>query len=139
MASGNGSSTSRATGGRYDELSATHLHVDRSAVRFLEADQAMIEKAAVQRLRANQAELNQSNAAFVSFEQGTLRQSNAGIIIGKSVACDEVRTAVLISPVVRGEVHTWLDMRSAVAIGVGMVLGKVLIAGARGVVRRIAP
>ena len=136
MAFENGSSTSRAANGRYDELSATHLHVDRSAVRSLEANQAMLEKAAVQRLRASQAELNQSSAMFVSFDQGTLRQSNAAVVVGKSVACDEVRTAVLVSPVVRGEVHTWLDMRSAVAIGVGMVLGKALLAGARALVRR---
>ena len=136
MAFENGSSTSRVSNGRYDELSATHLHVERSAVRSLEADQAMLEKAAVQRLRSSQAELNQSSAMFVSFDQGTLRQSTAAVVVGKSVACDQVNTAVLISPVVRGEVHTWLDMRSAVAIGVGMVLGKALLAGARALVRR---
>jgi len=52
------------------------------------------------------------------------------------VAVDEVHTGILISPVVRGDVHTWLDMRSAVAIGFGMVLGKAVLAGVRALVRR---
>ena len=136
MAHENGSATSHAAGGRFDELSATHLTVERSAVRFLEADQAMVERAAVQRMKARQVEFNQGAIGFASFEQGTVRQSTVGVVVAKSVACDEVRTAVLISPVVRGDVHTWLDMRSAVAIGVGMVLGKTLIAGVRALARR---
>lgn len=132
----NGAATSHATSGRFDKLSATHMQVERSAVRFLEADQAMVDKAAIQRLKARQVELNQGAVGFAAFDQGTIRQSNVGVVVAKSVACDEVRTAVLVSPVVRGEVHTWLDMRSAVAIGVGLVLGKALIAGARAMARR---
>jgi hypothetical protein len=136
MASGNGSSTSHATGERLDEITATRIIVDRSAVRSLDATEADVERAAVQRLRAGNATITQSAIAFASMEQGTLRQSTAGAVIARSVACDEVRTGVLISPVVRGDVHTWLDMRSAVAIGVGMVLGKTLLAGARSLAQR---
>ena len=70
------------------------------------------------------------------FENGTMRQGSAGVIAGKSVALDEVHTGILIAPVVRGDVHTWLDMRSAVAIGFGMVMGKAVLAGVRALVRR---
>jgi hypothetical protein len=137
MAYGNGSSTSNFSGERLDELTVTSATIDRSAVRFLETDEAQLERAAVQRLRAGQAHFTNSAIAFARFEQGTLRQSNAAIVVARSVACDEVHTAILASPVVRGDVHTWLDLRSAVAIGFGMVLGKAAIAGVRALVRRI--
>jgi uncharacterized protein (DUF1810 family) len=138
MAYGNGSSTSKISGDRVDELAATTITIDRSAVRFVEAEQAQVERAAVQRLRAGQANISESAVAFARFEQGTLRQTKAGIVVARSVACDEVHTAILASPVVRGDVHTWLDLRSAVAIGFGMVLGKAAIAGVRALVRRIS-
>ncbi len=136
MGYGNGSSTSHISGDRVDELAATHISVDRSAVRFVDADQAQLERAAVHRLRAKQATITQSTVAFASFEQGTLRQTKAGVVVARSIACDEVHTAILASPVVRGDVHTWLDLRSAVAIGFGMVLGKAAIAGVRALARR---
>lgn len=128
---GNGSSASKLAGDRVDSLAATHVTIDRSAVRSVEAGQAQLERAAVQRLRASQASVDHSAVAIASFDQGTIRQSNVGAVVAKSVACDEVRTFVLASPVVRGEVHTWLDLRAAVAIGLGMALGKVLLTAIR--------
>lgn len=101
---------------------STHVGLDRSAIRRVAADQVDAEKSAI---------------GVASFERGTIRQSSAGVIIGKSVAVDQVKTGVLIAPVVRGDVHTLLDMRSAVAIGFGMVLGKVLLGVIRGAVRRV--
>ncbi len=103
----------------------------------MDADQAQMERAAVNRLRAGQATLDKSAIAIATFDQGTIRQSSAGVIVARSVACDQVRTGILAAPVVRGEVHTWLDLRSAVAIGFGMVLGKVAIGGVRALVRRV--
>ncbi len=136
MAHSNGSSTAHVSGDRMDTVAATHVTVNRSAVRSVDADQARLEQAAVQRLRATQATLDHSAVFVASLEQGTLRQSNAGIVVARSLACDEVHTVILASPVVRGEVHTWLDLRSAVAIGVGMVLGRAAIAGVRALARR---
>lgn len=135
MTHDNGSGTTH-TGNRYDNLSAAHMTVERSAVRSIEADQAMVERSAVQRLRARQVDFRQGGIGIASFDQGTIRQGTAGAVVARSVACDEVRTGILVSPVVRGEVHTWLDMRSAVAIGAGMVLGKALLAGGRALARR---
>lgn len=133
--SNNGAGSSTANG-RLGQVEGTHVHVERSAVRMVDASQARLEQAAVQRLRAGEATVQRSAVAYARFEQGTVRQSTAGIVAAKSVACDEVRTLVLASPVVRGEVHTWLDLRSAVAIGVGMALGRVAIAGVRALARR---
>ncbi|MCC7365241.1 MAG: hypothetical protein IT303_12805 [Dehalococcoidia bacterium] len=134
----NGSSSSSMTEDRLDEITATHVTVDRSAVRNLNADLAQLEKAAVGRLRAGEANVNQGTVGIAAFETGTLRQSAAGVVVAKSVACDEVRTAVLVSPVVRGDVHTWLDLRTAFAIGLGIALGRALLAGARALGRRAA-
>ena len=136
MASANGSSTTHFERRRVAELNATHAEVTNSAVRYLDADQARLERAAAHRVRAKQVEVVNSVIGFGTFDQGTIRQSNAGIVIGRSVALDEVHVGILASPVVRGDVHTWLDLRSAVAIGVGMVLGKAAIAAVRALARR---
>jgi hypothetical protein len=105
-----------------EEVTATtHLSLDKSALRRVDADEVDISKSFV---------------GYASLDRGTVRQGSAGIIAGRSIAVDEVHTGILISPVVRGDVHTWLDMRSAVAIGFGMVMGKALLAAVRALVRR---
>jgi len=114
--------TASAGQSRVEEVSGTRLSLDRSAIRRIEADEVEISRSAV---------------GVASFGRGTLRQSSAGVVAGRSVAMDEVRTGILIAPVVRGDVHTLLDMRSAVAIGFGMVLGRVFLAGIRAVFRRV--
>lgn len=106
---------------RVEELSASQVVVERSAVRSLQADHASFDRSVVGSARV---------------QYGTIRQSNSGIVVGRSLACDQVRAGILVSPVVRGEVHTWLDLRTAVAIGFGMALGQALIAMLRALGRR---
>jgi hypothetical protein len=108
--------------GRVEEVTTTRFSLDKSAVRRVEADEV---------------DISRSFVGYARFEHGTMRQGSAGVIAGRSVAVDEVRTGILISPVVRGDVHTWLDMRSAVAIGFGMVLGKALLSALRALARRL--
>ena len=122
MARENGTGTPEFTAERLEEYAARRVSLDRSAVRSINADEVELTKSAV---------------AFAKFEHGTIRQGTAGIVIGRSVAMDEVKTGILISPVVRGDVHTLLDMRSAVAIGFGMVLGRALLGGVRALARRV--
>lgn len=97
-----------------------------------------LDKSAVRSLHASELDTSKSAIGIAKFENGTIRQGTAGIVIGRSIAVDEVHTGILVAPVVRGDVHTWLDMRSAVAIGFGMVLGKAFLAGARALVRRVS-
>ncbi len=124
MANENGTGAAAYDGERVEEITTTsHFSLDKSAVRHVEADEM---------------DISRSFVGFARFEHGTIRQGSAGVVAGRSVAVDEVRTTVLIAPVVRGDVHTWLDMRSALAIGVGMVLGKAILSGARALARRIA-
>ncbi|MCA9823633.1 MAG: hypothetical protein R3B97_09830 [Dehalococcoidia bacterium] len=101
-----------------------------------DADTALLERAAVRRLHAREFTVERSLVGVMRAERATLTESNAAVVIARSLACDEVHAGILVSPVVRGEVHTWLDMRSAIAIGLGMALGRGLIAGARGLGRR---
>lgn len=136
MATNNGASTSTLSGSRQEELTATHIEVDKSAIKALDAEQASFDKSALQRVRAAQATFDRSAVGFATFEQGTMNNSNAGVVLARNVEANEVRTFVLASPVVRGTVHTWLDLRSAVAIGFGMVLGKLAISAVRGLARR---
>lgn len=121
MAQRNGTEASHGEEHVEEITTSTHFNLDKSAVRSVVADEVDISKSFV---------------GFARFENGTMRQGSAGVIAGKSIAVDEVRTGILISPVVRGDVHTWLDMRSAVAIGFGMVMGKALLAGVRALARR---
>jgi len=98
-----------------------------------------IDRSAIRRVTAEQVEISRSAVGVATFDRGTIRQSDTGMIVGRSVAVDEVRVGVLISPVVRGEVHTLLDMRSAVAIGFGMVLGKLAVSAVRVLARKLLP
>lgn len=99
-------------------------------------DTALLERAAVRRLHARELNVERSFVGVARADRATLAGSNAAVVVARSLACDEVHTAVLIAPVVRGEVHTLLDIRSAIAIGLGMALGRGLIAGARALGRR---
>ncbi len=121
MAHRNGTAAKRMDESVEEVTATTHLSLDKSALRRVDADEVDISKSFV---------------GYASLDRGTVRQGSAGIIAGRSIAVDEVHTGILISPVVRGDVHTWLDMRSAVAIGFGMVMGKALLAAVRALVRR---
>lgn len=137
MASSNGSSTSYVSGQKVNDLTATEVNIDRSAVRSIDADTVRLERAAVQRIHANQATIEGSTVGYARIDQATIRQGVAGAVVARSVACDEVHTGILVSPVVRGDVHTLLDIRSAIAVGVGIVLGKTILSAVRALGRRL--
>lgn len=115
---------------------AAHLVIERSAVGSVEADEVRLEQAAAQRLNAGRASLDRSVVVVAAARRATIRQSAAGVVVARSVACDEVHVGFLAAPVVRGDVYTWFDLRTAFAIGLGMAFGKALIAGSRALVRR---
>lgn len=119
--------SSSINGARREHIEAAHVSVGRSAVHTVDADEATLENAAVRRLKAGHATIAQSTVGAASFERGTISHSNVGIVAGGSVACEDVRTLVLASPVVRGDVHTLVDLRTAVALGFGMAMGKALL------------
>ena len=108
----------------------------RALRRPADGDVAHLERAAVQRFRAGNATVDRSGVGVAIIGQGTLQRSAAGVVFARSLACDEVRTGILAAPVVRGEVHTWLDLRTAFALGLGMALGHALIGLARDFSRR---
>jgi hypothetical protein len=115
---------SRISGGRMHRLRANRIDASQAAVGSVESEVARLERAAVRRLHATRAHVERSAVGVLSIGQGTLQKSTAGVVMAKSLAADEVRVGVLIAPVVRGEVHTLFDMRSAVAVGVGIALGR---------------
>jgi hypothetical protein len=140
MAHSNGFSAAHETSERSEHVSVTHASIGKTNVHTVEADRARVERAAVRRFRALHATVDHSTIAFATIEQqATIRQSTAGVIIGNSIACDEVRTVVLASPVVRGEVHTLIDLRTAFALGLGMALGTWMLGVVRGAGRRRHP
>jgi hypothetical protein len=122
-----GASYSHVSGGRMRRLRATRVDASQAAVGSVESEVARLERAAVRRLRATRAHVERSAIGVLNIGQGTLQKSNAGVVVAKSLAADEVRVGILVAPVVRGEVHTLFDMRSAVAVGVGIALGRSLL------------
>ena len=102
-----------------------------------EGDVVRLERAAVQRFRAGQATFERSSVGIATFDRGTIRQSAAGVVVARSLAADQARVGILVSPIVRGEVHTLVDMRSAVALGFGMALGTVVLSTLRAGLRRL--
>ncbi len=132
------SSHERVEGQRIEWYSTEAADIDRSAVNSLDARDATVTRAIVNRLQSEDADIAQSAVGSAMFDRGTIRESNVGAIAGRSVACDEVRVGVLAAPVVRGEVHTWLDLRAAFAIGFGIAVGKLLIGAAALIIRRVS-
>lgn len=126
MAIGDSSSTS-INGTRREHLEAAHVSVGKSAVHTVDADEVTLEQAAVRRLKAGHATISSSSIGAATIERGTISHSNVGVVAGGSVACEDVRTVILASPVVRGDVHTLIDLRTAVALGFGMAMGKALL------------
>lgn len=119
-------------------FSIENATVDRSMLAGIEARTANVSRTIVRSLHAEDAELSEGAVLTVSGERITLRSSTIGVVAGRSVACDETRIGILAAPVVRGDVRTWLDLRTAVAIGVGMVLGRALLNGAGALLRKSA-
>lgn len=106
------------------------------ALPDLELGQAALDRAVIMRLLAEHAELSWSAVGAVSSNHTTLQKSTAGLVVTKSAAVDRSSVAVLASPVVRGDVHTWLDLRTAFAAGVGFFLGKLIVDLIRGYLHR---
>lgn len=102
---------------------------DGRIIRPWEDDEAVIrlERAAVRRLHGRDILVERSTVGSVTAERITVTSGTTGIIAGQSVAVDGVHVGVLIAPVVRGDVHTWLDMRSAFFVGFGIVVGRALL------------
>lgn len=102
-------------------------------------DVAILERAAIRRLHARDMNVERSAVGVVRSGRATLAASSAGVVVARSVACDEARVGLLVAPVVRGEVHTLIDIRSAVAIGLGLALGRLLLAGGRALALALRP
>jgi hypothetical protein len=113
--------------------STSNGHLDAIA----NGDVVALERAAVRRLHARELNVEHSAIGAARAERTTLTRSSAALVVSRSVASDESRIGVLVAPVVRGDVHTLVDMRSALAIGVGMALGRALLAGGHALAGRM--
>jgi hypothetical protein len=102
-----------------------------------DGDVTVLERAAVRRLTGRDIAVDRSMIGAAHAERATISQSTVGVVAAKSLALDEVRAGVLIAPVVRGDVHTLVDMRTAVALGFGMVLGQAFLRGAQRLQKRL--
>ena len=56
-----------------------------------------------------------------------IRRSTAALLMGRNILARDVTTFVLLAPSVRGRVRTVVDVRTAFAFGLGIVLGRWLL------------
>ena len=131
-----GASTVNGHDDAADSVSGTHVRVDRSGVRQVVAGTAEIDRAGIQALHADEARIERSMVGTVRAERVTLRDSSVGAIAGRSVASDGSRAGVLAALVVRGDVQTWFDLRTAFAVGLGFATGSLALSLLRGAARR---
>ncbi len=108
-----------------------HGTIKRESVRQVYTEQAAIEQAAVLQLEAGTVHAGRSAIGALRAQRATVRDSAVAAMATVSAACDGARVGVLAAPVVRGEVHTWLDLRTAFAVGLGLAAGSFALSLAR--------
>ena len=109
--------------------------IKRDYAQAVQAEEVSIEQGMVALLEADAVSMEQSAVVAVRTERATLRDSAAGVVATKSAALDGTYVGVLASPVVRGEVHTWFDLRTAFAVGLGLAVGSFALSLGRGMLR----
>ncbi len=111
--------------------------VRRDYAQAVQADEVSIEQGAVGRLEADAVSMEQGAVAALRAERVTVRDSTVAALAARSAACDGTFVGVLAAPVVRGEVHTWLDLRTAFAVGLGLAVGSFALSLGRGALRSL--
>ena len=117
--------------GSTEDQTAAHVSVDRSAVRLLNASVANLDRSAVQRLAAESVIAENSAVAVANASTVELRQSAVGIAAGDYVRVEDSKVFLLLAPRVSGNVRAVLTAPAALALGVGIVLGRALVATLR--------
>jgi hypothetical protein len=96
-------------GSALGDVRAHEVEIEQSAVRSVEADHIEVEQSALVLGRADSVQIDRS--AVVA-------------LVGRDVSAGDVRTVVLLSPSVRGNIRTLLDLRTAFAMGAGFFLAR---------------
>lgn len=97
--------------------------VSRARADEVRADEAAVAQSAVLRLEAGTASVDRSAVGTLRARRATVRGSAVAGLAAGSAAIDGARVGVLAAPVVRGDVHAWIDMRAGFALGLGLALG----------------
>ncbi len=110
-----------------DSIVAGEVSVRATAVRSISAGEVDIKQSAVQRVTGDDIEIEQSSVALVTGARIELEGGSSFVVVGRDIHMKKVNTVLLLAPRVRGEVRTVFDWKSAVAVGVGVVLTRRLL------------
>ena len=125
-------------GGRRAGIGAERFAgIRRDYARAVVAEEVSIEQGAVVQLEAETVSAEQTAVVVVRADRVTVRDSAVVGIAARSAACDGAYVGVLAAPIVRGEVHTWLDLRTAFAVGLGLAVGSFALNLGRGMLRSL--
>ena len=109
---------------------ADTVNARRVGMAHLEAGNLTLLDGTILAARTNSAIIN-GRAALVVSDLASIENGVTGVLVGRDVRGDRIRTKVLISRNVQGNVETLLDTRSTLMVGMvaGAVAGTILMLG----------
>jgi hypothetical protein len=110
-----------------ESIVAGEVSVRASVVRSVSGGEIEIEQSAVQQAHGDEVEVEQSAVLQLSGTHVDVDDSVVGAVIARKVEARNVRTVFLVASQFKGDVRTVFDWKSAVAIGVGIVLTRRLL------------
>jgi hypothetical protein len=109
---------------------AQSLHAHESALGAVACEQSVVQDSIAGAIRADSINFN-GVAALAVANSISIKDVNSIAMVGREITADNIRTGILISREVHGNVTTTLDGRTALlsALAGGAVTGLILLAG----------
>jgi len=95
-----------------------------SIARSVAGEKIEIERSAVRSATAEEMEIEQSAVAFARAGRIEVEGGAIGVLAARSVEAGQLRAMLVLSPSVRGTVHTLFDLRTALAVGAGFFIAR---------------
>lgn len=112
----------RESGDTDDAAAETELR--RAAIGDVRAHEVEIEQSAVRSVHAEEFEAEQSAVLFARAGTAEIENSAVGILVAREVEAESLTAAFVLAPVVRGNVRTLFDLRTAFAMGAGYFVAR---------------
>ena len=113
------------------------IEVRGSALGDVRAHEVEIEKSAVRSVVADEVEIEQAAVFAVRADKVRMERSASVLMAAREIEAQDVRTVLLLTPRLRGNVNALMDLRTAVAIGAGFFLARAALHLAGGLARRL--
>lgn len=109
-----------------DERAATadRVEISRSSLGEVRGRDVEVEQSAVRSVHAERLEMEQSAVIVARATDAELQSSAIGVLAAREVQAEQLTALFVLAPVVRGNVRTLFDLRTAIAVGAGFFLAR---------------